>query len=978
MAGNNNNSVSLAQLSQAIASAVSNALRSTANGVNQGFQQGLQANALQDTINSLRQNIRSLSERVKEYDQYSRTSALATARLNKQVQSTVSASSGSIKEMMKALSKHRDAMLEQESFTEQHNKRLLKSVNETIKKYDHVSELSDKNKNELKKFIDQVGDMNDAMSSIKKKFEDQAKAAGNDTKKMEAATAEYQKSIRNLMNSRHKYPNNTYAREIEGKIKSALGIEPNKKVPKGNSAQKVNDYISGMISQQSEIVKNYYGTLGHISTRAAILGSAFKSLSSLTSNYIGRVATVSSLYAMLIDGIKGAYGEFRSMGSMGLATQWASLSFASLKLGLSFEEVIKKLQTAGQIGVKMGAKEYVEALGFNNTANYKLGLNAKDTANLNEAAIKLGTLYGADAKNRLRLNKIMTDNVSEFERLRSITGENVDMFIEFKNQLLTATEFQDRASSMNVKERYALEKNIMAQYEQARLIGLNNEQAQQALRLSQQQQAARVKNRLTGAAQIQMISSLSGMGVEGAQAAELLRKRNRTTDEDAYLREFFGNLQKKTAEGQFSNNYGIQELYDSVIENLDSSVKPMLTQTGRDVNLAEPKRVTPEEAARRKEEGRLSDTTAGLLKSIDFIANAMNSNLGKILIATTGILAIMIARHGGAILSGISSMIKGLPGFIGRIAGGAVSIGKSIVGGAMSATSKIAGMPLMQSAGSAISKGTGAVIGAGKGLASRAVGIGSKAIGATTSAGSALLGAGKSAIGTIGGLGKSAIGSIGLGSIGKGVVSKLPLIGTLLGAGLTASEINDISKSDKSDKEKRKAIGGSAGSFGGSLAGASLGFMFGGPAGAVVGGILGAIGGKDLGTAGGGLYDSLMSSPSNVSSITSDANKSVINNSKIAARGMAPVQSASSSTAAHAKAKDDVKQQEATIASNKVTDTTKEMNDNLVNIASLLTDLNNKISELLNNDTEKVRQTKLAALGIDDRRKMSNALATPL
>lgn len=94
----------------------------------------------------------------------------------------------------------------------------------------------------------------------------------------------------------------------------------------------------------------------------------------------------------------------------------------------------------------------------------------------------------------------------------------------------------------------------------------------------------------------------------------------------------------------------------------------------------------------------------------------------------------------------------------------------------------------------------------------------------------------------------------------RGIAKKLPIIGSLITAGLLANDLSDIGSDEYASKRDKRgmaggAIGGSAGGIGGMVAGASVGATIGsvipfiGTAiGGAIGGLIGAIGGDKIGS----------------------------------------------------------------------------------------------------------------------------------
>lgn len=136
----------------------------------------------------------------------------------------------------------------------------------------------------------------------------------------------------------------------------------------------------------------------------------------------------------------------------------------------------------------------------------------------------------------------------------------------------------------------------------------------------------------------------------------------------------------------------------------------------------------------------------------------------------------------------------------------------------------------------------GSVIGKGLGAVGKVLG---RAGGAVLAGGKTLLGKGKDA--AVDGMSRAGSLAGKAAKLGGGILRKLPLIGTLLGAGMLANAAFGADDPSKSAADNRKDRFTGAGAGMGSMIGAALGAVVGGPFGLVVGGLIGDTVGEKVG-----------------------------------------------------------------------------------------------------------------------------------
>lgn len=208
-------------------------------------------------------------------------------------------------------------------------------------------------------------------------------------------------------------------------------------------------------------------------------------------------------------------------------------------------------------------------------------------------------------------------------------------------------------------------------------------------------------------------------------------------------------------------------------------------------------------------------------------------------------------------------------------------VGVDAVGGVAEMGAYMLGGKLLGKAGGKIFKGTkigdlfskggtaGTAAAAGEAGAATAAAKGAGGIGEILSGlGTKASGALKGASEGLGGIGEALGGGLkGLGTAGKGLLKKIPVVGTLLGLGMTAADVgSNLEEGDERGAAEAAGggIGGILGGIGaGAAAGAAIGSVVPGAGtaiGGLIGGIIGAFGGEAAGSAiGGAIYDSVNS-----------------------------------------------------------------------------------------------------------------------
>jgi hypothetical protein len=389
--------------------------------------------------------------------------------------------------------------------------------------------------------------------------------------------------------------------------------------------------------------------------------------------------SIGALLAVFGKGLIGAWQQFRAIAAAGMSHHFEEIVASSIKLGISSEKLTEMFKQNSLTLLKVGSGDFVERINKAQNGLVELGLGLEEAANAANGFHKNAIAAGVDPKNTNAINKSMEQQTAAFAKLRAVTGVTAEEFNSLNAQILSNVENQTLSLRLAPEERHARFQELVGLQQEFAQRGLNAQAANQMMQAMQSFSKNRLKDRLEGAARMQQLGGMLGMGAEGARAGELMRKRKRSASEEAELAGISGNL--KGALEQFGNQgMGFENAADVMEDNMGNAAKGLLDASIQ-LKLASDSMmgIKDGEVDKAVDASKLNPNTQAVIKAQDIATNALKTPLWLLVGSVGGILALMIkSAKFGSMIDVLKNKASGARS---RVAGAGSKVGTAIKDG---------------------------------------------------------------------------------------------------------------------------------------------------------------------------------------------------------------------------------------------------------------------------------------------------------
>jgi hypothetical protein len=522
----------------------------------------------------------------------------------------------------------------------------------------------------------------------------------------------------------------------------------------------------------------------------------------------------SSVIAANFDKAKGAlgqlYGQIMDFNVAMVPETYWGVQEASLRMGLSFEDTMKYMQDNKRVMALYGNGFTAYNSQLEGTFQ-KFGHTMAQAIDIVAPATEAAALGGINTRNATAMNSFMEESMNSWQRMSGIINISAAEYMRMNAQLLSNQEIQSTLMGMDSARAAVYARDTIATRDHYIAMGLSADNANDLLLTQRRAARESVIERMSNAAKTMVLAQMVGVSNQDSQRLNYLsNKRLPTAAEEQELIGLRGQFAQKREQylvNASGRGQGSQQLAEVLMEQLGPS-GPQAEAIDKSL-----------EVQMRGRAGQAA--TEADLERTQALAKG-NENL-----------AVM-----GNAINSVTSIINSA--FLGAI----VSSGAALIGLAWQAAR--AAMALR-------GLGMGGGFGGG-GRRGRRGGRGGGRGGAA--AGGAV--AGRTARGGAAAIPARAAGG-GWGAAAKGASRRIPVVGSIIGAGMLASDWSSINDdvaaggmtSQEGDRAKGGAVGGLAGGVAGAAAGAAIGSVVpvvGTIIGGIVGGLLGAYGGDALGS----------------------------------------------------------------------------------------------------------------------------------
>lgn len=452
-------------------------------------------------------------------------------------------------------------------------------------------------------------------------------------------------------------------------------MQKGKQVSK-EDAQRLSKALDRTIDASDKWAKDMFGKAKIEALKA---GAAQKGQEAFMSAMNINAITMGSLLAVFIKGLGGLWQQFRAIAAAGMSHHFQEIVTSSIKLGISSEKLTEMFKQNSLTLLKVGSADFIERINKAQNGLVELGLGLEEAANAANGFHKNAIAAGVDPKNTNAVNKSMEQQTAAFAKLRAVTGVTAEEFNSLNAQILSNVENQTLSLRLAPEERHARFQELVGLQQEFAQRGLNAQAANQMMQAMQSFSKNRLKDRLEGAARMQQLGGMLGMGAEGARAGELMRKRKRSASEEAELAGISGNL--KGALEQFGNQgMGFENAADVMEDNMGNAAKGLLDASIQ-LKLASDSMmgIKDGEVDKAVDASKLNPNTQAVIKAQDIATNALKTPLWLLVGSVGGILALMIkSAKFGSMIDVLKNKASGARS---RVAGAGSKVGTAIKDG---------------------------------------------------------------------------------------------------------------------------------------------------------------------------------------------------------------------------------------------------------------------------------------------------------
>lgn len=431
---------------------------------------------------------------VKSSGSYGKTLSTLTALMEKAADSDKLSNKQIDRETKKAIDSIRDSIKANKDLTDHEKQRfaasfkhaktyddLMTATENSVKELENLSKIQNnfgKTSEEISANLKELGiTSKDAETIIQKTKKDSLKQMVAEAKAKRNGNALELSEVKKIVRQRDAALGTLVAGSSDVKKQfNAVIVAQQKVVQSGTDAAQTLDKISGQKGQQ--LVK-------HIDDST----EAFK-------KNIVEVLSVGYGLKKLKEALVQGAQEFVKINSVGLAGTFIDLQEQTLRYGMSFESLMKitdenrllisrnavknKTSFSTEQSKFIGATVDLAAQGATDVYGIDKG---REVAAAHERTVGLSGLDVTSQQGKSTASVLLKNQL----KLQKATGESADVTIQNVDQLSNLDEVTSKLVGATDLQRAAILKNISAQYEQYRLMGLSAEQTKSAIELQQEQ-----------------------------------------------------------------------------------------------------------------------------------------------------------------------------------------------------------------------------------------------------------------------------------------------------------------------------------------------------------------------------------------------------------------------------------------------------------------------------------------------------------
>ena len=419
-----------------------------------------------------------------------------------------------------------------------------------------------------------------------------------------------------------------------------------------------------------------------------------------TSNVMTAVMT-----SPILEGMSDINKQLQSFNIAGVGDSFMHVHEMSVRMGMSFSDTVAFMKSNNRMLAKLGPSGMQLQMAAMKDAFVKFGYTMEQGAKLVGPAVQAGISAGIDVSGS-GLTRFINTSMTAFQRIQGITNVTAEQFLKLNQELFSAEGTFENMMGMDKERRFAYQQDLMQTRERYMLGGMTIEQANEMLRLQNQQKRESVSTRNKSAAMMMMRAQMAGQSPQEAMRAFVLgRKGIRTKEEDIELqaiqaRTAQGMQQRRQAEGDITGDTVMTDVFDEKTRAGLSSSAQAVEKLGLQGKAAADagQKVTEGDRARSAQLAKGSESLAAFGNAVNTASSLLNNEflaaLKKIIAGVGGVATSIVGGVAGGAVGGAvtAAATKAVAGAAAKAAGtaAATAAGTTAAGTAAAGTAAAA------------------------------------------------------------------------------------------------------------------------------------------------------------------------------------------------------------------------------------------------------------------------------------------------
>ena len=340
-------------------------------------------------------------------------------------------------------------------------------------------------------------------------------------------------------------------------------------------------FASGIQQQNTHFLKEFAIVAKTAGTELGVLTLKIKNVSSTVQDWADANILSADAIRENASNFASSIGRiFDQLGDFNLAMlpdTFANVQQKAIEMGMSFEETVQYLQANKRLYAMYGPENFEAANDRLMQAYKDQGFTQKQGAAMLANDVALATSGGVNIKDPDKLAGFIEETSKGFKELSSVVNMTHEEYTGALAAINSSTEMTANLVGLDADRAEALRRANAEQYKNYRLMGLSNEQAQEAVLARARENRMGIAAKFETAARETMLASQVGMDPDKIKEMQALSSKSyKTADEQKRLEELRQELGVKAQQamteagesGDQSRHAMLTELYNKTQEGM--------------------------------------------------------------------------------------------------------------------------------------------------------------------------------------------------------------------------------------------------------------------------------------------------------------------------------------------------------------------------------------------------------------------------